>query len=169
MKKKSEINPYLDSNCIKVVKSSSKDKLQNNGSEVEYSSKFFIDLDKSIKVYNIMGFEELVYSLSPKGTKLFFYILFHLRGKSDQIEISEKSISEKTSMGGSSFTKARAELTKKDIIRKVRGGRKNMYWINPHQFFSGNRTAFVKEQYGEDYIWIKPFHQTFTYKDEEEF
>ncbi|MEQ9582273.1 MAG: hypothetical protein RIM68_08930 [Arenibacter sp.] len=48
------------------------------------------------------------------------------------------------------FRNSREKLVSLDIIAK-KGKRRNIYWVNPHKVFCGNRPKKIKEFYGKEY------------------
>lgn len=139
-------NPFVNDNPIEVVELFQNETKTDEKKNTSYSFSKVYNADQkySTKVYRNKANEELIYSLSPPGMKLFFYIILHLNKKKDTIELLEDKISKLTGIKSSSFRNARSEVVKKGIIKKTKG-RSKMYWINPHIIFAGNRSNYYPE------------------------
>lgn len=151
------INPFLLEHSISVVThvSGNKSGDEENGTFI-FKKPYNTDREQVTKIFRSKELEDLTFSLSPRGAKLLFYIIFHLRGLSDTIEIPQTKFTELTGLKKDSFNLARLELTQKGVIRK-KSGSKSMYWVNPSYIFSGNRPKFVDKNYGQEFIKIASF------------
>jgi hypothetical protein len=111
-----------------------------------------VDEEHFVKVFS--EGVKAAYDLNPSGYKVFQIVLKATQRASvgedkiylhfmDAVEDPDMPISQQT------FHRGLKELLAKGFV--AASDRPNMFWINPHLFFKGDRVAFVKE-----YIRRKP-------------
>lgn len=110
----------------------------------------FMDADVGAKVYKTPHTIEIINNLSNNGIRLFNYILFHLGKEKEYIKLLQDKVCQEIKIGRNSYYNAIKELSSSGIINSKPGA--NMYWINIHILFNGNRAKYVKDKYGEDHI-----------------
>tara|TARA_R110002050_G_scaffold95172_4_gene198119 strand:+ start:401 stop:907 length:507 start_codon:yes stop_codon:yes gene_type:complete len=164
MKSKLEINPFIENNFIKYRTAMQTVAYgEESKGRMDYSKSYKMDKDLSGKLYRLKEFEENLYTLPVNALKLLIFIAFHLGHKKDSIHLLASKYEEITGIKETSFNNARSTLIKKGIILK-KTGRTNMYWVNPHYIFSGDRNKFIEKTYGSEYLCIE---QSIKYSNSE--
>ena len=151
-KRRQEVNPFLINNPIIVINQREIKTFYSKEDElISVPQKYVADQSFATKIYNVLGFEEALYELSGNELKLFIYICFHLRSNGDYLELNPSVLMKKFNIKSTTtFRKMRKKLESLDIITKKKG-RRNIYWVNPHKLFCGNRPSKIKDFYGEEY------------------
>lgn len=106
-----------------------------------------VDKEEFVKFFGA-GIEE-VFDLTKTGKDLFRCILgayLDTKNAPDQIYINFAAIKEDFGYpkGKTSFMNGMGELLQKGFFAPVEG-RENLYWVNPHLFYKGDRMRIVKE------------------------
>ena len=145
-------NPFVDTLVIKkgkstvIAGSTNKIMVDNDTGEVEGITLVHrykeVDKENFIKLY--LGEVRNLFELSRTGIKAFTYVLSCLRINDDEIYINIAEMC--TYCDWTTTTQAYrglGELIHNKIIAPSK--RTNIWFINPHVIFNGNRIAFVKE------------------------
>jgi len=110
----------------------------------------YVDAEVGAKVYKTPHNIEIINNLSNCGLKIFNYILFHLGKEKEDIKLYQPKVCEEIKISRKSYYTAIKELCTAGVIISKPGN--NMYWINIHIIFNGNRAKYIKDIYGEYHI-----------------
>ena len=114
-----------------------------------------LEADRYLKLfcYNSNN-KATIRTLSPSACVLFNYVITELLPKEDVIRINRKIFKENTSIKSDiTINLAIVELCKKGILAII-AGEKELYWINPDIFFTGNRISKYRETANVEQILI---------------
>lgn len=107
-----------------------------------------VDKDQFVKLYTKNM--KVIFDLKPTVQRVLMAILDSVQRTpgTDRIylnwfEIEDYSVKNNLDISERSFYKAMRDLLDKQFIAE--SASPNMYWINPHLFFNGNRMAFIRE------------------------
>lgn len=93
---------------------------------------------QSTKLYHCPGCKDIIYNLSPGAKSLFIYLVYNIDSSKDHIWLNMPRYMQKNSIKSINTAKtAIQELIRYSIIAMT--GTKEVYWINPKIFFSGDR------------------------------
>lgn len=112
----------------------------------------YIDVEVGAKVFKTKENLALINSLSNNTLRLFNYIVFHLGANKEDIQLPRLKVIEEINVSKNTYYKCLTELCDKSIITSKPGN--NMYWVNIHIIFNGNRAKYMKEKYGDDSLDI---------------
>lgn len=106
-----------------------------------------VDKEEFVKFFGAGIIE--VFDLRKPGKDLFKVILhayLDAKNQPDQIYINYQVLNEDYDYSKSrpTFSNGMAELLQKGFLAPV-AGRENLYWVNPHLFYKGDRIRIVKE------------------------
>ena len=118
-----------------------------HGDMAVVASQKVVDKEEFVKFFGAGIIE--VFDLSKPGKDLFKTILhayLDAQNQPDQIYINFAVLKDEYeySRSRATFSNAMAELLTKDFLAPVEH-RENLYWVNPHLFYKGNRIRIVNE------------------------
>lgn len=96
-----------------------------------------IEIDKHVKLYQTSERRKLVMQISNSSNKLLTWIMYELTTNKDWIWVNKKRFMEETGMSYNTYKLSITELHKYNLIQPTI--QQDVYWINPHFFFPGNR------------------------------
>ena len=148
-------NPFWETTNIKVgtkkIRVSRGTHISDEGETVQHSGIHIVesvDKDQFVKLYTKNM--KIIFDLKPTTQKVLMTVLDALQKcpGMDKIYLNWFTVedySEKHKLGISerSFYNAMKDLLGKGFIAE--SDQPNMYWINPHLFFNGDRMIFIRE------------------------
>jgi hypothetical protein len=137
------VNPFLSGLTIKVNKKITGDKFKQDGefwskADVEFEAapfcKIFSDSERRLKMV----------SLHPRAKDLLLWVIFEANANKDWLWINKVRYMEENRVSSINTYKAAVnELMQAGFI--TRTVITDVFWINPHYFFAGNRITKFKE------------------------
>lgn len=131
-----KINPFVRNLTINVKV----DKVYAKRDFDVFTEKFVeLEADRYLKLFCYKPInKQLIRTLSPTASNMFNYIITEILTGEDCIRIDRKRYKEATNIkSDTTITSALKELIDKAVISKT--SEKDLYWINPDIFFTGNR------------------------------
>jgi hypothetical protein len=118
-----------------------------HGDMAVVASQRVVDKEEFVKFFGAGIIE--VFDLTKPGKDLFKTILhayLDAQNAPDQIYINHAVLKDEYDYARSraTFSNAMAELLQKEFLAPI-ASRENLYWVNPHLFYKGNRIRIVNE------------------------
>jgi len=114
-----------------------------------------IEKQKSTKIYHCTGCKERVYNLSPGAKSLYLYVLYNLKVNVDWIHINREWYMEKNNVKSiNTYKDAMKDLCRYEFLCTT-PEYKDVFWINPVLFFSGNRIKKYADKVTIGNEWVK--------------
>jgi hypothetical protein len=98
-----------------------------------------VEKRQSAKIFYCTDCKQIIYNLSPGAKSLYIFVLYNLTTNQDWIQLNSQSYMTKNSVKSiNTFKDAVKELCRYGFLGTT-PEYKDVYWINPKMFFSGNR------------------------------
>lgn len=110
--------------------------------EMNLVNKLDFEADDKLKFYTDNKRKNTCKILSPSASKLLLFILFKLEKNQDFVKFTIEEAEDFTGFSVNTILKYIKELDDYAFVK--RKGRET-YWINPRNFFKGNRLEYFKE------------------------
>jgi hypothetical protein len=141
-----EPNPFLRDityDPVKVLMRQVNHKLIiDEDTEMNLVNKLDFEADDKLKFYTDNKRKNTCKILSPSASKLLLFILFKLEKNQDFVKFTIEEAEDFTGFSINTILKYIKELDDYAFVK--RKGRET-YWINPRNFFKGNRLEYFKE------------------------
>ena len=131
------INPCRNNLKIPVAYLEFKDSFQVDEQGDWLNTKKRVDNSPNCKLYTSSLNRKLVSKLSPCGKELYLWIMYEIEVGKEALWINRDRYLEENETSINTYKKAIEELIKNAIIAYTVV--KDVYWINPSYFFSGDR------------------------------
>jgi len=162
MKKRQEIdiskllnNPYRNTLAISATKVIDSNTFVYSKEGEAIPVERLIEKQKSTKIYQCTGCKERVYNLSPSAKSLYLYILYNLKVNVDWIHLNRDWYMKKNNVKSiNTYKEAVKELSRYEFIIPT-AEYKDVMWINPVLFFSGDRMRKYPDKVIVENDWIK--------------
>ena len=162
MKKRQEIdeskligNPYISKLVIEATKVVESGMYINDQNGVPQPVERLIEKQKYAKVFYCTGCKERVYNLSAGAKSLYLYIIYNLKANKDWIHINREWYMSKNGIKSINTNKdAVKELSRYEFLC-LNAEYKDLFWINPALFFTGDRIKKFRDRVIIDNKWEK--------------
>lgn len=133
-------NPYLYTLQIPVTKIiTSKEKVET-AEGVWVDKTFYKEKTPKVEIYIHEAARSNVAGISDKAQRLYLHILYSLKRNQEWIYLNKEFYMRENKVASlTTFYDAIKELQRYEYIQKT--VTKEVYWINPHRFFPGNRVV----------------------------
>lgn len=133
------LNPFVNNLHIEATKLTDTGKfvLDETGDPVQVST--LVEKRQNTKVFYCPGCKDMVYNLSPGAKSLYLYVLYNLDSGQDWVQINTEWYMTKNNIKSINTYKEAAKELCRYLFLSQTVDYKNVYWINPMLFFSGNR------------------------------
>lgn len=136
-------NPYMYTLVIPVTKVVKVDIDDMEGVVVD--KVFYAERTPKVSLYKHETSRSNVAKLSDKAKSLYLHILYTLKANKDYIYLNREFYMRENEISSlSTFYGAVKELIRYEFIQKTNTN--EVYWINPHRFFAGNRINKYKDR-----------------------
>ena len=140
------LNPFVNNLQIEATKMTDLNKyvIDSNGEPQPVST--LIEKRQNVKLFYCTACKDMVYNLSPGAKSLYLFVLYNLESGQDWIQINTQWYMSKNSIKSiNTYKEAVKELCRYMFLNQT-ADYKDVYWINPMLFFSGNRIAKYPEK-----------------------
>lgn len=135
-------NPFIVNKKLVVTE-------YTNNEEVTYFMSESFDKDNTVQLYK--EGRDLVMNISPAGCKMFVYLCGILIPNQDYVIIDiDECMRVSNVKSKNTIYKQINELITNGILEKMVN---NVYWINPHILFRGDRIMFYEKYYPSHMIY----------------
>lgn len=134
------LNPFVNNLQIEATKLTETNKfVLSDGVQVHVST--LIEKRQNVKLFYCTACKDMIYNLSPGAKSLYLFVLYNLESGQDWIQINSQWYMSKNSIKSiNTYKEAVKELCRYLFLSQT-VDYKDVYWINPMLFFSGNRIA----------------------------
>lgn len=134
------LNPFVNNLLIEATKLTETNKfVLSDGIQVPVTT--LIEKRQNAKLFYCSGCKDMVYNLSPGAKSLYLFVLYNLESGQDWIQINVQWYMTKNSIKSINTYKEAAKELCRYLFLSQTVDYKDVYWINPMLFFSGNRIA----------------------------
>ena len=131
------VNPCRSGLSVPVGYLEFKDSFQQDGGGDWLHAKQQVDKSPSCRLYTYSQNRKVVSKLSSCGKELFVWIMYELEAGKEALWINRERYFEENGVSVNTYKKSVDELVRSAIIAYTVV--KDVYWINPAFFFSGDR------------------------------
>jgi hypothetical protein len=137
------INPFTESLQITVTKA--RRDVMNKFGDADYIESQFESV-RYTKVFEQTGVKVLLSMLSVRAKELYLHIMYSLEPSTDIIWVHRGRYMSTYKIGSvNTYKDAVKNLAENGFIYPVIG-MKDVYWINPHYFFKGDRASKYRDK-----------------------
>lgn len=137
------INPFIEPLQIKVTKT--RRDIINKYGDADYIEGQFEQV-RYTKVFDQTGVKALMEGLSVRAKELYLHIMYTLEPATDILWVHRGRYMTSYKISSvNTYKDAVKNLAEKGFIYPV-VGMKDVYWINPHYFFKGDRASKYKDK-----------------------
>jgi hypothetical protein len=111
-----------------------------------YNKEFELENDISVRVYVSADRRKRLNALSPNSTKLLNWCFQEFDSNKDWFWLNKQRYMDETGVAYNTYKKSVKELQDNNLILKT--SYNDVFWINPHYFFRGNRVKFYRPHKG---------------------
>ena len=131
-------NPLVDSSFRIVVNKITDTKTFQNDDGILIHKEFEMEKENVTKVYTKPEYRQLISQLSPKAKSLFLWLIYEADSGKDYIWVNKQRYMKENDITSINTYKTAIEELVTSLILAT-SLVKDVYWLNPRLFFSGNR------------------------------
>ncbi len=133
------LNPFANNLFIEATKLTDIGKfiIDTNGDRQPVTS--LVEKRQNVKLFYCTGCKDIVYNLSPGAKSLYLFVLYNLESGQDWIQLNSQWYMTKNNVKSINTFKEAAKELCRYLFLSLSVDYKDVYWINPMMFFSGNR------------------------------
>ena len=139
-------NPFIGSLVIPVTHNIDKDRYAGDEKSGYFNKKYYRETESHVRVYVSSKRRLVLNALSPNSSKLLHWCVQELDVKKDWFWLNKQRYMDETGVAYNTYKKSIKELQDAGLILKT--SYNDVFWINPHYFFRGNRVDFYGEYDG---------------------
>jgi hypothetical protein len=139
-------NPFVGTLVVKATKNTDKSRYLNEDKTGYFNPNYFREQEYPVKVYTSSGRREVLNLLGPNSTKLLIWCIQELEIKQDWFWLNKQRYMDETGVSYNTYKNSVKELQDQSLLLKT--SYTDVFWINPHYFFRGNRIDFYKDKDG---------------------
>ncbi len=135
------LNPFVNNLQIEATKLTDLNKFVADADGTMLPVTTLIEKRQNTKIFYCTACKDMVYNLSPGAKSLYLYVLYNLESGQDWIQVNVQWYMTKNGVKSiNTYKEAMKELCRYLFLSQT-VDYKDVYWINPMLFFSGNRIA----------------------------
>lgn len=139
-------NPFIGTLTIKVTRRVDDGIYVKDSSGQFYNKEFDSENESPVRVYVSADRRKRLNVLSPNSSKLLNWCLQEFDNNKDWFWLNKQRYMDETGVAYNTYKKSVKELQDHALILKT--SYNDVFWINPHYFFRGNRVKFYKPHKG---------------------
>ena len=133
------LNPFVNNLQIEATKLTDTGKYVPDEDGTMLPCTVLVEKRQSTKIFYCSGCKDMIYNLSPGAKSLYLFVLYNLDSGQDWIQINIQWYMTKNNIKSiNTYKEAVKELCRYLFLSQT-VDYKDVYWINPMLFFSGNR------------------------------
>jgi hypothetical protein len=135
------LNPFVNNLQIEATKLIDTGKFvpDEDGTMIPVTA--LIEKKQNVKLFYCSGCKDMIYNLSPGAKSLYLFVLYNLDSGQDWIQLNSQWYMAKNNIKSiNTYKEAVKELCRYLFLAQT-ADYKDVFWINPMLFFSGNRIA----------------------------
>lgn len=135
------LNPFVNNLQIEATRLTDTGKFVRDTDGVLHPVTTIVEKRQNVKIFYCTACKDMVYNLSPGAKSLYLFVLYNLDSGKDWIQLNSQWYMTKNNVKSvNTFKDAVKELCRYMFLNQTADYR-DVYWINPMLFFSGNRIA----------------------------
>lgn len=139
-------NPFIGTLTIKVTRRVDDGIYVKDKSGQFYNKEFDSENESPVRVYVSADRRKKLNVLSPNSSKLLNWCMLEFENNQDWFWLNKQRYMDETGVAYNTYKKSVKELQDHALILKT--SYTDVFWINPHYFFRGNRVKFYKPYEG---------------------
>ncbi len=139
-------NPFVGTLVVKATKNTDKSRYADEEGTGYFNPTYLREQELPVKVYSSSGRREVLNLLGPNSTKLLIWCIQELEIKQDWFWLNKQRYMDETGVSYNTYKNSVKELQDQGFLLKT--SYTDVFWVNPHYFFRGNRVEFYKDKAG---------------------
>lgn len=139
-------NPFVGNLSIKVVKNTDTSRYAKDKLEGYFHKNYHRETEIPVRVYVSKDRRKVINSLSANSSKLLNWCIQEMDVKQDWFWLNKQRYMDETGVAYNTYKKSAKELQDMGLILKT--SYTDVFWVNPHFFFRGNRMDFFSKHDG---------------------
>jgi hypothetical protein len=139
-------NPFIGYLTIRATKNVDTARYASDDEVGYFNKDYLMENEVPVRVYVSADRRKSLNSLSPNSSKLLGWCIQEFDVKADWFWLNKQRYMDETGVAYNTYKKSVKELQDMRLILKT--SYTDVFWINPHYFFRGNRVDFYGDHEG---------------------